>query len=183
MEILETPLPGVLLLRPRLFPDQRGYFFESYRQEYGLQGIPSMVQVNVSRSSRAVLRGLHYQRINAQAKLISVIRGAVYDVAVDLRVGSATYGKWFAQELNDENHLQMFVPVGFAHGFCVLSPEVDFLYQVSDYYNPSGEVGIRWNDPDLSIDWPIANPLLSSKDEKNQTFASLSPDLLPSLVG
>ena len=182
MEILATPLPGVLLLQPKVFADRRGHFLESYRQDYLLQDIPSLVQVNLSRSSRGVLRGLHYQLARPQAKLMTVVRGEVFDVAVDIRRGSPHFGQWFGQVLSDENHLQMFVPEGFAHGFCVLSDEVDFLYQCSSYYDPTSEVGIMWNDPTLAIEWPLQRPILSDKDLKNHTLQTLPQSSMPTLA-
>jgi len=179
MQVTPQELPGLLLIRPRVFPDSRGFFFEIYRKEHSRHDIEEMLQVNISRSSRGVLRGMHMQMVQPQAKLISVIRGAVYDVAVDLRVGSPTFGKWCGHTLSDENHLQMYIPVGFAHGFCVLSEQVDLLYQCSDYYCPQGELGIPWNDPDIGVEWPIPNPILSPKDENHKRLAELAPERLP----
>lgn len=178
-EILDTPLAGLKLLKPRVFGDNRGFFFECYRSSImEQQGWPPMVQANVSRSQKGVLRGLHYQRIQPQAKLITVMRGEVFDVAVDIRPASPTFGQWFGTVLSDQNHLQMYIPIGFAHGFCVLSDEVDFLYQCSDYYCPEGEMGIRWDDPQLAIDWPIQHPVLSPKDEQNGLLRDIPPDRL-----
>lgn len=166
MKIAPAPLEGLLVIEPRVFGDQRGYFFETYQeQHYAQNGMPKYVQSNVSRSTRYTLRGLHYQLPRAQAKLVSVIRGAVFDVMVDIRVSSPTFGKWFGLVLSDENHQQVFIPPGFAHGFCVLSEEADFFYQCSDFYAPDCEHGIIWNDADLNIAWPVQKPVLSSKDE------------------
>jgi dTDP-4-dehydrorhamnose 3,5-epimerase len=182
VEVLPTPLPGLLILKPRVFGDRRGYFWESYRQEYTAHGIPSLVQVNLSRSHRGVLRGLHFQWARPQAKLVSVVRGEVFDVAVDIRRGSPHFGRWYGQRLSDQNQLQMFVPVGFAHGFCVLSEEADFLYQCSDYYDPTSEVGVLWNDPRLAIDWPLDEPILSDKDLQNSLLEALPETFLPTLA-
>lgn len=178
LEVQPTSLPGVLLLQPRTFGDSRGYFFETYRQTYTDVGVATMVQANVSRSKVGVIRGLHFQREHAQAKLVSVIRGSIFDVAVDLRPGSSTFGRWFGQQLNDQNHLMMYIPTGFAHGFCVLS-EADVLYQCSDYYHPGSEVGVLWNDPELGIEWPLQEGILSEKDAQNPRLSELSPDQLP----
>ena len=180
MELIPTRLPEVLIVQPKVFGDNRGYFCELYRQEHTRLGLELMVQVNISRSQRNVVRGLHCQSQQPQAKLISVIRGTIFDVAVDIRRGSPTFGQWCGQVLSDENHLQLYVPIGFAHGFCVLSDEVDMLYQCSDYYHPQTEVGILWNDPDIAIEWPTSEPILSSKDQQNVRLAHVAPALLPS---
>lgn len=182
VNIVTTPLEGLLVVTPRVFGDNRGFFYESYRASYSEHGIAPMVQVNVSRSARGVLRGLHYQLEQPQAKLISVIRGEVYDVAVDVRPGSPTFGKWHAEVLSDTNHRQMYIPQGFAHGFCVLSEQADFLYQCSDYYHPASEVGVLWNDRALGITWPVTDPTLSDKDLRNLPLADIPPERLPSLA-
>lgn len=182
MNLQSTELTDVKELHPKVFGDRRGYVFESYREEYTDLGLTKMVQVNISRSTRGVLRGLHFQSQQPQAKLISVIRGEVFDVAVDIRVGSPTFGQWISRTLSEENHVQLFIPVGFAHGFCVLSDEVDFLYQCSDYYHPQSEVGIQWNDPEIGIAWPEKNPILSDKDAKNQPLRTVPQDLLPRFI-
>lgn len=160
-------IPEVILVRPRLFSDSRGFFKEQYKASlFQTNGINAyFMQDNHSRSSHATLRGLHYQLPpKAQAKLVSVIRGRVLDVALDIRQGSPTYGQHVAVELSDENHCQLYIPVGFAHGFVVLSDSADFYYKVSADYSPEHDRGIRWNDPALQIDWRISSPLLSPKD-------------------
>ena len=168
MERIESGLAGVCLIRPRLFPDRRGFFMESYNERvFADLGIHCrFVQDNHSRSQRGVLRGLHYQIRHGQAKLVRVTRGRVFDVAVDIRRGSPSFGRWFSAELDEDNRLMMFVPVGFAHGFLVLSEEAEFEYKVSDFYAPEAERGIAWNDPDLAIEWPLQDlePILSDKD-------------------
>lgn len=165
MVIHQTPLPGLLLIEPKVFGDARGFFLETYREERLAKfNVPAFVQDNHSRSARGVLRGLHYQLGRPQGKLVMAARGAVFDVAVDIRKGSKTFGQWYGVELNEENHLQLYVPPGFAHGFCVLSDMADFLYKCTRYYAPETERGIIWNDPDIGIDWPLSAPLLSAKD-------------------
>lgn len=170
MEVLETSIPEVILFRPRVFSDARGSFFESYNQnsirEIGITNI--FVQDNQSQSSKGVLRGLHYQLGEyAQAKLVRVIKGSVYDVAVDIRKGSPTYGKYFGAILSEENKLQMLVPRGFAHGFIVLEDETIFAYKCDNFYDKASEGGIIWNDPSICIDWQMDTKdiLLSEKDE------------------
>ncbi len=166
MNIIDAPLSGLIILETKLFSDLRGYFYEGYQQtRYSDLGMPPFVQDNMSRSKQNVLRGLHYQLPHAQGKLVGVTRGKVWDVVVDIRKTSPTFGKWFSIVLSDENHLQMYIPPGFAHGFCVLSPEADFYYKCTDFYTPASERGIIWNDPRLNIEWPITNPILSPKDE------------------
>lgn len=168
MNIKETSLPGVLLITPATFADNRGYFYESFNESrYQTAGFTKpFVQDNVSRSHKNVLRGLHYQVERPQAKLVSVIRGEVFDVAVDIRKGSPTFGKWVGQILNDTNHFQFYIPEGFAHGFCVLSDTADFIYKCTDYYHPQGDRGIRFDDPGIKIAWPmdIKQAILSPKD-------------------
>ena len=158
MKVIETTLPGVIVIEPKVFGDQRGFFQETYHaQRYREAGLDvTFVQDNHSRSRRGVLRGLHYQMIQMQGKLVSVTRGEVFDVAVDIRKGSATFGQWYGTHLNDENHRQMYVPPGYAHGFCVLSETVDFIYKCTDYYHPQSEKGVLWNDPEIGIEWPIS---------------------------
>ena len=166
MRITTTELEGVLIVEPKMFADARGSFCESYvkhrYQEHGI--LDEFIQDNHSISKKGVLRGLHYQENPEQAKLVRVTRGEVFDVAVDIRKGSPTFGKWIGVRLSGENYLQMYIPVGFAHGFCVLSDTAEFLYKCSEYYSPSGERTVLWNDPDIGIDWPIKNPILSEKD-------------------
>lgn len=175
-------IPDVILIEPKLFKDDRGYFAEIYKDDgFKENGITSQfVQDNISRSNKGTLRGLHYQLHKPQAKLVSVIRGAVFDVAVDIRRDSPTFGQWFGQVLSDENHLQLFIPEGFAHGFCVLSEEADFMYKCSDYYDPASERGILWSDTQLNIDWPLdCKPILSSKDMKYPSLADAAEQELP----
>lgn len=173
MEIIDEPIEGVKLLKPKIFGDHRGYFFESYNKKtFDSVGIKDeFVQDNQSLSQKNVLRGLHFQTGEfAQAKLVRVISGAVYDVALDIRKGSLTYGKTFGVELNATNQYQLYIPVGFAHGFVTLEDNTVFAYKCSDYYSPSHEGGIMYNDPDLNIDWKVENPILSEKDKKNEDF-------------
>ncbi|MFA4943122.1 MAG: dTDP-4-dehydrorhamnose 3,5-epimerase [Lentisphaeria bacterium] len=173
----ETDLPGICILEPRVFGDARGFFMETYsRRDFATIGIHcEFVQDNHSLSSRNVLRGLHYQLGRPQDKLVRVIRGEVFDVAVDVRRGSPTFGKWTGAMLTAENRRSMFIPKGFAHGFHVLSEVAEFLYKCSDYYAPEEERGIAWNDPQIAIAWPIppgTTPILSAKDQKFGTLAT-----------
>ena len=175
MKVIETALPGVLIIEPKVFGDARGFFIETFQVErYREIGITQpFVQDNHSRSQRGVLRGLHFQRTRPQGKLVSVSRGAVYDVAVDIDPASATYGRFVGVELNDDNHRQMWVPPGYAHGFCVLSEVADFQYKCTDFYFPADEGGLLWNDPDVGIPWPITEPQLSAKDIDNPRLRDL----------
>jgi len=175
VKVIETQLPGVLIFEPKIFGDQRGFFTETYQQQrYSEAGIElPFVQDNHSRSARGVLRGLHFQRTRPQGKLVRVSRGAVYDVAVDINPKSPTCGQYVGVELNDENHRQLWVPPGYAHGFCVLSDVADFIYKCTDYYFPDDEGGLLWNDADVQIPWPIKNPQLSAKDQLNPTLSQL----------
>ena len=175
MNVIETALPGVLIIEPKAFGDHRGFFLETFQVErYREAGITlPFVQDNHSRSQRGVLRGLHFQRTRPQGKLVSVSRGAVYDVAVDIDPASATYGRFVGVELNDDNHRQMWVPPGYAHGFCVLSEVADFQYKCTDFYFPADEGGLLWNDPDVGIPWPITEPQLSAKDIDNPRLRDL----------
>ena len=175
MKVIETALPGVLIIEPKAFGDHRGFFLETFQVErYREAGITlPFVQDNHSRSQRGVLRGLHFQRTRPQGKLVSVSRGAVYDVAVDIDPSSATHGKFVGVELNDDNHRQMWVPPGYAHGFCVLSEVADFQYKCTDFYFPADEGGLAWNDPDVGIPWPIEAPQLSAKDANNPRLRDL----------
>lgn len=175
MEVSSTPLPGVLIVKPRKFGDDRGFSFESFNQRVFQEstGITSkFVQDNHSKSGRGVLRGLHYQLGKPQGKLVRVIEGAIYDVAVDIRRGSPTFGEWFGIELSAENDLQLWVPPDFAHGFLVTSEVAQVLYKTTDYYSPTHERSILWSDPALSIDWPDvgASVVLSQKDEIASTL-------------
>tara|TARA_B100000963_G_scaffold276945_1_gene245276 strand:- start:9871 stop:10404 length:534 start_codon:yes stop_codon:yes gene_type:complete len=166
MKVEKTKLDGVLVITPETFEDERGFFLESFNKDrYRKAGIKfDFVQDNHSRSTKGVLRGLHYQIIKPQGKLVRVVKGEVFDVAVDIRKGSKTYGQWEAKVLSEKNKTQFWVPPGFAHGFIVLSETADFEYKCTDYYDPSDEGSLLWNDPDLDIDWPIKNPILSKKD-------------------
>ena len=176
MTVSETPLSGVLVIEPKVFGDARGYFCETYHAErYAEAGIGSrFVQDNVSRSGRGTLRGLHFQAPpHAQAKLVSCLEGSVFDVAVDIRVGSPTYGQWFGAELSADNMRQMFVPEGFAHGFVVTSEMALFSYKCSGVYAPASEGSLRWDDSDLAIEWPVRAPILSDKDRAAPRFADI----------
>lgn len=166
MNIIETSLPGVLIIEPKVFGDDRGFFLETYQQaRYASAGITEpFVQDNLSRSARGTLRGLHFQQPNPQGKLVQALRGAVFDVAVDLRRGSPTFGRWFGAELSEQNRRQMWIPGGFAHGFCVVSESADFAYKCTANYAPESGRAIAWDDPDLGIEWPITDPQLSAQD-------------------
>lgn len=176
MKISHSKLKGCVIIEPRIFGDERGFFLETfqavrYEQEAGID-LP-FVQDNHSRSARGVLRGLHFQKTKPQGKLVRVVRGEVYDVAVDIRKGSATFGEWEGVILSENNKKQFWVPPGFAHGFVVLSDTADFEYKCTDYYDPSDEGSILWSDPDLDIPWPIANPVLSTKDKSAKRLVDL----------
>ena len=174
MEIVETGIPDLYVVKPTVFKDSRGYFFESYNKEVFLRsGIDqNFVQDNESKSAKGVLRGLHFQKPPfAQGKLVRVIKGAVRDVAVDLRKSSSTYGKWASIDLTEDNKWMYWVPPGFAHGFVTLEDDTVFFYKCTNVYNKSSEGSIRWDDPDLNIDWGISNPLLSDKDKVSPFFA------------
>lgn len=178
MKVIETILPGVLILEPKVHGDSRGFFQETWRADsYNNIGIPALVQDNHSRSARGVLRGLHAQRLRPQGKLVRVSRGAVFDVAVDINPASGTFGKHVAVELSDDNHRQLYIPPGYAHGFCVLSDTADFLYKCTDYYQPGDEMGVLWNDAEINIAWPIAEPQLSDKDKNLPTLRELAEQL------
>lgn len=172
MKVHTTDFPGLLVLEPRVFGDQRGVFIETFeKRRYEQAGMKlDFVQDNYSRSVRGTLRGLHYQSQSAQGKLCWVPRGEVFDVAVDLRTSSPTFGKWLGTYLSEANRRQIYVPPGFAHGFCVISEIADFLYKCTDYYAPAHQHCIIWNDPDLNIDWPIKAPILSVKDREGLRF-------------
>lgn len=176
MEVTSLPLSGLLLLKPKVFRDARGFFVETYSEpRYRAAGIDcGFVQDNHSRSSRGTLRGLHYQSAPGQAKLIRVGLGRIFDVAVDLRPESPTFGRWFGAELDAEEHAQLFIPVGFAHGFCVLSEVAEVLYKVSSVYDAKTEVGLRWDDPDIGVKWPVSEPLLSERDKTAESFAAFA---------
>lgn len=174
MNVIETALPGVVIIEPKVFGDERGFFLETFQQQrYRDQaGIElDFVQDNHSRSTRGVLRGLHFQKQRPQGKLVRVVRGEVLDVAADINPASATFGRHVAVLLSESNHRQFWVPPGYAHGFAVLSELADFEYKCTDYYDPSDEGGVMWNDPDLAIDWQLAEPTLSEKDKQWPTLA------------
>lgn len=176
-----TAIPGVIVIEPQVFRDARGFFLESYHQaQFTDLGVSDLfVQDNHSCSCRGTLRGLHYQLRHQQAKLCRVIRGEVLDVAVDIRRGSPTFGKWTSATLSAENMRQIYIPRGFAHGFAVLSGVAEFLYKCSDFYDPASEYGVHWSDPQLAIDWGITDPIVSAKDSGYPRLVELSPDLLP----
>ncbi len=182
MKVTATAIPDVLVLEPKVFGDARGFFFESFNQKVfqettGLH--VDFVQDNHSRSTKSTLRGLHYQVQQPQGKLVRVVRGAVFDVAVDIRKASPTFGKWVGTELSEDNHRQFWIPPGFAHGFMVLSESADFLYKTTDYYAPQHERCIAWNDTDIGIEWPTAlRPLLSAKDQAGKRL--VDADVFPS---
>ncbi|HIF9315353.1 TPA: dTDP-4-dehydrorhamnose 3,5-epimerase [Photobacterium damselae] len=167
MKIIKTKLKDCVIIEPKVFGDERGFFMETYHESrYINVGIKErFVQDNRSRSTQNVLRGLHFQKTKPQGKLVTVIHGEVFDVAVDLRPESETFGEYEAVILSGENKLQFYVPPGFAHGFCVLSESADFQYKCTDYYDPNDESGLRWDDPRINIEWPLSNPLLSDKDK------------------
>lgn len=175
MNVDTTPLAGLLLVTPRVFTDSRGFFLETFHAEkYAAHGISGpFVQDDWSHSVRDTLRGLHFQDPKAQGKLVCVTRGAAFDVAVDIRKGSASFGKWFGIELSESNRKQLWIPPGFAHGFCALSDETDFLYKCTALYAPECEHSILWNDPAIGIEWPTRSPLLSKKDSEAKPLASL----------
>ena len=179
MNILETEIPGVLIIEPKIFGDNRGFFTELYQAkrfaECGIAG--QFVQDNLSRSARGVLRGLHIQNPKPQGKLVTVLRGAVIDVAVDVRVGSPTFGRHVKVELNDQNRRQFWLPRGFAHGFVVISESADFFYKCDDYYSPEDERVLKWDDPDLGVDWGNTNPELSQRDQSGRRLVQLKDEL------
>ena len=166
MNITKTKFSGVLVIEPQVFGDSRGFFKEIYHQpRYKECGIDlEFVQDNYSRSSKGVLRGMHFQKTKPQGKLIQCLRGEILDVVVDMDKNSSTYGEYFSIELNDENHQQLYIPPGYAHGFCVISDIADISYKCTDIYDPADEGGIAWNDPDIGIQWPVSEPVLSPKD-------------------
>ena len=185
MKVIETPLPGVLVLEPELHGDSRGFFLETYREDTLKEaGISErFVQDNHSRSTRGVLRGLHYQLTQPQGKLVRVARGAVFDVAVDVRCGSPTFGQWYGATLDEESMRMMYIPPGFAHGFVVLTDIADFIYKCTDYYHPQSEQGVLWNDPAIGIKWPITDARLSEKDGNNPILQNQPEELLPRYSG
>ncbi len=185
MNVIKTRLAGVLIIEPQVFGDHRGFFLETYRAEdFQKAGITKpFVQDNHSRSQKGVLRGLHYQLTQPQGKLVRVSRGKVFDVAVDVRPESPTFGQWESVILDDETHKMFYVPPGYAHGFCVLSDEADFTYKCTDYYHPQSEQGIAWDDPEIGIEWPEMDYTLSEKDKCNPKLSEQSKGKLPLFKG
>ncbi len=184
MKVIETDLPGCVVIAPAVFGDERGFFFETWNADrYGEHGLPArFVQSNVSSSARGVLRGLHYQWPNPQGKLVSVLEGEVYDVAVDIRRGSPHFGRWTAVVLSAENKRQFWIPEGFAHGFVVLSERAIFSYLCTAQYDKAADAGVRWNDAAIGIDWPVDEPLLSDKDAKAPFLGDVAADCLPAYI-
>ncbi len=180
MKTIATPLEGLLIIEPRLFDDDRGYFIETHQQQrYRECGIDRIfVQDNLSFSVKGTLRGLHFQITKPQAKLVQALTGEIFDAAVDIRPDSTTFGQWFGVHLSEQNKQQLFIPEGFAHGFCVLSESAHFSYKCSDYYDPQDEGGILWSDQTLAIEWPIKNPILSQKDSRFANLSDLAPEQL-----
>jgi dTDP-4-dehydrorhamnose 3,5-epimerase len=168
MEVIHTPLEGLLIIEPTVFEDHRGFFLETYRQiSFKKLGMDRrFVQDNLSFSIKDTLRGLHFQVKHPQAKLVQTVTGEIFDVAADIRTGSATFGQWSGVNLSEKNKRQLYIPEGFAHGFCVLSETAHVIYKCSDYYYPDDESGILWSDPAIGVDWPIENPIISAKDAK-----------------
>lgn len=183
MHVIETKLAGVVILEPDVFCDKRGFFLETWNSKrYPDFGIPDcFVQDNASFSQRGVLRGLHFQYPQSQAKLVQVLSGEVVDVAVDIRRNSPSFGQWVSEVLSGENHRQMYIPSGFAHGYFVVSETALFSYKCTDFYSPANEGGIIWNDPDINIDWPINEPVLSDKDASFPKLSDIQPEKLPHL--
>lgn len=179
MQVETTPIPGILIITPHVYRDERGFFLESFQDEkYRQAGIQhTFVQDNHSKSSKGVLRGLHGQRRHSQGKLVRAIQGEVFDVAVDLRRESPRFGQWFGLTLSAENFLQLYVPPGFAHGFCVLSETAEFEYKCTDYYCKEEEFAIQWDDPEIGIDWPLEQPQLSQRDQQAPPLAEVLPQL------
>ncbi len=178
---IKTALSGVLLIEPRVFSDSRGFFLETFHQrKYAKAGINhTFVQDNHSHSKRDTLRGLHYQLTHPQAKLVYVITGEIFDVSVDIRRGSPTFGQWVGEHLSAQNKRQMFIPEGFAHGFCVISETADVLYKATDIYDPEDEYGVLWSDGSIGINWPVKTPIISDKDKKYPGLNEISESLLP----
>jgi dTDP-4-dehydrorhamnose 3,5-epimerase len=183
MKVSKTDLPGVLVITPDVYGDDRGYFVEAWRsRRYAEVGLPEVfVQDNLSMSRRGILRGLHLQHPNGQGKLVQVVHGEVFDVAVDVRVGSPTFGRWVGTVLSRENHKQVWVPPGFAHGFCVTSETALFSYKCTEVYHRDSELGVAWNDPELAIEWPVREPELSRKDAEFPRLSDIPLDRLPSV--
>lgn len=183
MKVIETELPGVRIIEPQIFADSRGHFFEAYHQEkFAKLGIlATFVQENHSASRRGVLRGLHYQLLHPQAKLCRVVRGEVFDVVADIRLGSPTFGRWTGVVLSAGNRREVFIPRGFAHGFVARSEESEFIYMCDDFYHPEDECGVIWNDPQLAINWNIDQPELTPRDASYPSLSGIAEDRLPRL--
>lgn len=181
MQVTELELPGLRLVQPEVYTDPRGAFSEMFhaRRYTDLGMDANFVQDNISRSRRGVLRGLHFQHPHGQTKLVQVIEGEVFDVVVDVRVGSPTFARWVGVELSSENGRQLYVPKGLAHGFCALSDTVVFVYKCSDYYAPSAEATLSWQDPDIGVQWPVPSPAMSDKDAAGKPLSAFSPGELP----
>jgi dTDP-4-dehydrorhamnose 3,5-epimerase len=181
MKVEQTPLPGVVLLTPQRFGDQRGFFLEAWnRRRFREHGLDlDFVQDNLSSSRKGILRGLHFQNPQPQGKLVQVLQGEVFDVAVDIRRGSPSFGRWWGTNLSSTNLQQLYIPEGFAHGFCVVSDMALFSYKCTDFYNPASEFTLRWDDPDLAITWPVGDPELSAKDAGGLRLRDLPPEALP----
>lgn len=179
MRFYEGGLKGLIVVEPDVFPDPRGFFFESYHAEKYREGgiVEPFIQDNISRSVRGTLRGLHYQLDHAQGKLVMAVEGTVFDVAVDIRKSSPTFGRWFGIELSADNKRQMYIPPGFAHGFCVLSEAASMIYKCTDFYSPKDERGIIWNDRQIGIAWPVARPLMSAKDLAYKSLSEMAAEL------
>ncbi|MFQ5508353.1 MAG: dTDP-4-dehydrorhamnose 3,5-epimerase [Leptospirillia bacterium] len=180
MKFHTTPLPGLIRVEPTVFGDARGFFMETYHAEkYREGGIEAVfVQDNHSASVKGTLRGMHYQLGRPQGKLVRVVFGEIFDVAVDIRKGSPTFGQWYGVTLSEQNRMQLYVPVGFAHGFCVTSERAEVIYKCTDIYYPEGDRGILWSDPAIGIDWPVSDPVLSDKDRAARTLANVPDDEL-----
>lgn len=181
MNVIKTKLPEVLIIEPDVFGDERGWFLETFSQSRYDEAAKkaSFVQDNVSCSGKNVLRGLHFQYPHSQGKLVQVLSGEVFDVAVDIRLGSPAFGQWVTENLSAANHKQIYIPPGFAHGFCVLSETALFSYKCTDYYSPAVEAGVIFSDPDLAIDWPVGSPVVSKKDAGYPRLRDIPEDKLP----
>jgi dTDP-4-dehydrorhamnose 3,5-epimerase len=181
MNLIQTTLPGVVIIEPKVFGDERGFFMETWnRPRYQAAGLPGgLVQDNFSSSRKGVLRGLHYQKPFAQGKLLSALDGEIFDVAVDIRRGSPDFGRWVGVVLSSENKRQIYVPPGFAHGFCVVSDTALVMYKCTELYHPEADHGVRWDDPRIAIDWPVTDPAVSDKDRRAPLLSAIAPDDLP----
>ena len=181
MKFIQTPLSDLVVIEPKVFADSRGFFMEIFHaKKFLCAGIEAnFVQDNHSVSEKGTLRGLHYQLPHAQGKLVRVTEGSVFDICVDIRHGSPTFGRWFGIEISAENKKELWIPPGFAHGFCVTSRKASFLYKCTDYYTPSAEHTLLWNDPELNINWPLENPILSEKDTRGLPLKNIPPESLP----